>query len=107
MTRLDTLLTMLATEPTDAFLLFALAKEYETAGNDAEALGFYLKCRSHNPDYVGLYYHLAKLYERKQQIDTAITIYDAGMAVAKAQNNRHAWNEMAIARSEWVDDDEF
>jgi tetratricopeptide (TPR) repeat protein len=105
--RLTTLLQMLAAEPTDAFLLFAIAKEYESAGDDNEALNFYTKCREHNPDYVGLYYHLAKLYERKNDIQTAISVYDAGMLVAKAQNNRHALNEMAIARSEWVDEDDF
>jgi hypothetical protein len=98
---------MLAAEPTDAFLLFAIAKEHETAGDDALALDFYTQCRHHNPEYVGLFYHLAKLYERKNEIDTAIAVYDVGMLVAKAQNNRHALNEMAIARSEWVDDDDF
>ena len=105
--RLTTLLTMLTAEPTDAFLLFAIAKEYESAGDDTEALNFYTKCREHNPDYVGLYYHLAKLYERKNDIPTAISVYDAGILVAKTQNNRHALNEMAIARSEWVDDEEY
>jgi tetratricopeptide (TPR) repeat protein len=107
MSRLSTLLQMLAAEPTDAFLLFAIAKEYESTGDDLQALDFYTQCRTHNPEYVGLFYHLAKLYERKGDIDTAVAVYDAGMGVAKAQNNRHAHNEMAIARSEWVDDDDF
>lgn len=107
MSRLETLLQMLAAEPTDAFLLFAIAKEHESVGNDMQALDFYAKCRTYNPEYVGLFYHLAKLYERKNDITAAIEIYDEGMLVAKAQNNRHALNEMAIARSEWVDDDDF
>jgi tetratricopeptide (TPR) repeat protein len=107
MSRLPALLQMLAAEPTDAFLLFAIAKEHEGAGDDVQALAYYEQCRAHNPDYVGLFYHLAKLHERRNDVPTAVAVYDAGILIAKAQNNRHAQNEMAIARSEWVDEDDF
>jgi hypothetical protein len=51
-----------------------------------------------------LYYHLGKLYERRNDIDTAVAIYTAGIAVAQAANDRHAANELAAARLEWVDE---
>lgn len=101
MSRLPTLLTMLAAEPTDAFLLFAIAKEHEKAGDDAQALAYYLQCAQHNPDYVGLYYHLGKLYERRNDIDTAVATYTQGIAVAQQAGDRHAASELGAARMEW------
>ena len=100
MQRLTALIEMLAAEPTNAFLLFALAKEYESNADDATALTYYLQCGEYNPDYVGLYYHLGKLYERAQDFDAAITAYTKGIAVAKAANDRHAQNELSMALME-------
>ena len=97
MQRLNALLEMLRLDPTDAFLLFALAKEHENANDDATALSYYLQCGEYNPDYVGLYYHLGKLHERATEYDTAAATYTRGMTVAKAANDRHAHNELAMA----------
>ena len=100
MNRISTLTTMLAAEPTDAFLLFALAKEHETAGDTNLSLQFYLKCAEYNPDYVGLYYHLGKHYEKIGDFDTAISTYKKGMDVATAANERHALSELQQAHWE-------
>ena len=43
--RLDSLLKILAENQTDAFVLFAIAKEYEGKGNVGEALSYYLKLK--------------------------------------------------------------
>jgi len=58
-------MTFLEASPDDSFLLFAIAKEHEKAGATDEALEYYLKLTATDPDYVGTYYHLGKLYEEE------------------------------------------
>ena len=63
MSRKDQILNYLKENPNDSFLLFGLAKEYEKEGNNSEAIKLYIKIRELDANYVGLYYHLGKLYE--------------------------------------------
>lgn len=96
--RLQTLLQFLEESPDDAFLRFALAKEYEGLHQDDDAMAAYLQLRAQHPDYVGLYYHLGKLHERRQALKEAIDAYTEGMAVATRLGDRHALSELAAAR---------
>lgn len=96
--RLQSLTTLLAETPGDAFLVFAIAKEYEKLQDDAAALQYYEQLRRDSPDYVGLYYHLGKLLERLQNPEAALAAYNQGIAVAQKQGNRHAWGELREAR---------
>ncbi len=89
---------MLEDSPNDAFLLFAVAKEYEGAGDDAQALAHYQRLAQTDPGYVGLYYHLGKLLEKLDRQEEAIAAYDKGLEVAKAAGDRHSWNELSAAR---------
>lgn len=107
MSRIPVLEQMLAAEPTDPFLLFALAKEYETRGEMHHALDFYLRCQAHNPDYVGLYYHLGRRYEADGKPEKAIKTYKQGLDVAKKANDRHAFSELQQAYNEISDEDDF
>ncbi|MEO0775373.1 MAG: hypothetical protein AAF146_02370, partial [Bacteroidota bacterium] len=86
--RLQQLFGFLEARPADPFILFAVAKEYEGLGAPERALAYYLQLRQADPKYVGLYYHLGKLYEKKQDWTAALEAYDAGIAVAKAQGDR-------------------
>ncbi len=104
--RLQQLFQYLAASPKDAFLLFAVAKEYEGLDAPQQALEYYLKLREADANYVGLYYHLGKLYEKQDNWDAALEAYDAGIAVAKAQGDRHAHSELAGARMEIADEDD-
>jgi tetratricopeptide (TPR) repeat protein len=106
MTRLDQLFAFLALNPKESFVLFAIAKEYEKAENPEKALEYYLKLHDIDPKYVGLYYHLGKLYEKIQRLDDAISTYTKGMSVAKAANDRHALSELSGAKMNLVDEDE-
>ena len=103
MTRLQHLLQLHEAAPTDTFLLFALAKEHEKTEDDANALAFYLLLRRTDPRYVGLYYHLGKLYERMQRIGEAVEAYRAGIEVSKQVGDRHAQSELSGALLEWED----
>lgn len=105
--RLELLKSMLEKNPKDSFLLFAIAKEYEGLGNNKAALDFFLSLRESQPDYVGLYYHLGKLYEKNEEIEKAFFTYKDGMEVAKAAGDQHALNELTGAKLFLGDDDDF
>ena len=103
--RLSQLQTLLADSPNDAFVLFAIAKEYEKMGQAATAIEQFEALRRSNPDYVGLYYHLGKLYERNGDVETALSVYKNGMDVARSQRDNHALGELNAARLNLEDDD--
>jgi len=106
MNRIEQISAMLADSPDDPFLMYALAKEYESAGDIETALAQYLRLKAVHPDYVGLYYHLGKLYEKKDRPDQAIEIYREGKAAASNANDRHALSEISGALMEISDDDD-
>jgi len=93
-TRLAKLLEFLASEPNDSFILYALATEYNSLNDTANAFNYYLKLINEHPDYVGTYYHLGKLYEKQEQKDQAIEIYQKGMVVARNKRDMHAFSEL-------------
>lgn len=97
MNRLERLKEFYKQKPEDGFVLFALAKEYENMGNDAEALVFYQKTIEHAPNDIGTYYHLAKLYERTENPTKASEIYQQGIELAKKIGDRHALSELQNA----------
>lgn len=96
--RLQQLETMLAESPGDAFLLFAIAKEYESMKELDHALQHYHELLKNDPNYVGAYYHLGKLLEELDQGEEAMQIYEAGIEKAEAQNDQHSKRELAEAR---------
>ena len=104
--RLQRLQQMLATSPDDSFLLFAIAKEFESLGERDRALEHYLRLRETDPAYVGLYYHLGKLYEKTAQPEQAIAVYRQGIDVAQKAGDRHAWSELSAAKLEIDDSDD-
>lgn len=102
------MLTALLNEsPNDSFLLFAIAKEHEGQGDDERALQYYQQLHQADPHYVGLYYHLGKLYERQQKPAQAWKAYSAGMDAARRAGDQHALSELAGARLELGDEEDF
>lgn len=104
--RLQRLQNFLKDSPNDPFILFAIAKEYEKLQNTDKSLAYYLSLKNIDPSYVGLYYHLGKLYEKKGEVDTAVETYKTGMQIAKQQGDQHALSELAGAKLNLVDDDD-
>lgn len=100
--RLQKLESFLKEDPKDTFLLFAIAKEYENGGDLEKALEFYVHLKNTDANYVGLYYHLGKLYAQQNQTDLAIQTYETGMKVSKAANDTHAFNELRGALDELI-----
>ncbi len=105
--RLIQLTELLKESPNEPFILFAIAKEYENMPDHKQALQFYLQLQSVDPNYVGLYYHLGKLYEILEQPAKAFETYTTGMNVARKQGDQHALSELAGARLVLGDEEDF
>lgn len=92
--RLQYLTNLLEASPKDSFVLFALAKEHEGAGDLNQALLFYLRLLEVDPNYVGTYYHLGKLYEQQEDFQNAVLTYKKGIDVSRQAGDRHAMSEL-------------
>ncbi len=102
MNRIEKLLEYLQQSPHDNFLRHALALEYIKLQKDNEAENLLESVLKDSPDYVGSYYHLAKLLERKGEINKAIACYEEGMLQCKKINDQHAYNELQAAYEDLI-----
>ena len=103
MDRIAQLHQFLENSPGDAFVQHALALEYIKQGDDAAARNLFESVLSQNEDYVGSYYHLAKLLERTGERNAAIAVYEKGLAKSKALGENHAYNELLAAYEDFID----
>lgn len=88
--------------PRDNFLRHALALEHIKLGEDANARELFEAILGESPDYVGSYYHLAKLLEKMEENTLAIEWYEKGMAAAKKAGDNHSYNELQAAYEDLV-----
>ncbi len=100
MERIEKLKGFLKDSPADSFLQHALALEYIKISNDAAARELFENILEREPGYVGSYYHLAKLLERANDTNGAIAVYERGMEEAKKAGDKHAYNELQMAKEE-------
>lgn len=103
MDRIAQLKAFLEKSPEDAFVQHALALEYIKQGDDATAKALFQNVLSQNENYVGSYYHLAKLLERTDERDAAIAVYEKGLAKSKSLGENHAYNELRAAYEDLMD----
>lgn len=99
MERLEKIQGLLASQPQDTFLNYALAQEWQSRENYDQAILQYQKLKDLAPEYVGLYYHLADCLIKKGRESEAMSIYDEGMTVARNQGDQHALSELQNART--------
>ncbi|SHK95709.1 Tetratricopeptide repeat-containing protein [Rhodothermus profundi] len=97
MDRLEQLLQFYQEDPTDAFTRFALAQEYWKRGDTAQALRFFEELVRDHPDYVGTYYHLAKLYRTLGRLEEARRTYQQGIEVARRVGDAKSLAELQDA----------
>jgi Tfp pilus assembly protein PilF len=102
MERIEKLRAFLAQNGTDSFVQHALALEYVKLNNDVAAREQWEALLAREENYVGSYYHLAKLLERQDEQQLAITTYQKGMEVAKAAGDNHAYNELQAAYEDLI-----
>lgn len=87
----------LAVNPEDSFVQHALALEHIKLGNDAAARDLFEQLLQRDENYIGSYYHLAKLLERNGATDAAVAAYEKGMEMAKKAGDNHAYSELRSA----------
>ncbi|MEM7657865.1 MAG: tetratricopeptide repeat protein [Bacteroidota bacterium] len=102
--RLHQLLHFLEKSPEDSFSLYSVAFEYVQLGQISQGLEYFLRLRQLHPDYVGLYYHLGKTYERLDQTEEAIEAYQAGIEVARSQKAQRPLSELQRALQQVEDE---
>ena len=94
MSRLEQLEKLLAAEPRDVFLNFALAMEYFKAGRHEEALAQFGRVNEIDPDYVAAYFHKGNSLVALGRREEAKPVLQKGIEVAKRTKNPHAADEM-------------
>lgn len=97
MDRIAQLESFLDDDPDDAFTQFALAQEHLKQGDLDIAQEYFETLVAEQPDYVGTYYHLGKLYERRGAVEQAIETYEQGVDVARTQRDRKNLSELQDA----------
>jgi Tfp pilus assembly protein PilF len=102
MDRIAQLKQFLKDNPEDSFVQHALALEYSKRGDDEGARSLFEKILNRDENYIGSYYHLAKLLERQNETDAAIKWYEKGMQVAKNLGDNHAYNELQMALDDLI-----
>jgi len=103
MDRIEKINEFLKSTPGDSFLLHALALEYIKLGNEPAAREIFENILASDPDYIGSYYHLAKLLERTGETNLAIAWYEKGMEAASKARDLHALNELRSAYEDLTD----
>ncbi|HMG15716.1 MAG TPA: hypothetical protein VK590_09725 [Saprospiraceae bacterium] len=103
--RLDSLLAMLIESPNDSFIIYAIAKEYESQEIFDKALEYYEILDNNDPDYVGRYYHHGKLLWKLGKDEESLQVLDKGIETAKRVGDQHALGEMKQLRWEISDED--
>lgn len=102
MERINKIIEFLQVSPKDNFLRHALALEYIKQGNEDKAKELFESILTETPNYIGSYYHLAKLLERTGEQQAAISCYQKGMEQAKLAKDNHAYNELQAAYEDLV-----
>lgn len=95
--RIQTLAKAIKEHPEDSYYKFTLALEMLKLNEAGKARVLFETIVKSDPEYVGVYYHLAKLYvglgENKRALDT----YKEGIKIAEKQHNNHAKSELVAA----------
>lgn len=83
--------------PADSFSKFALALELLKEGQQTKAKVLFENIETYDPDYVGVYYHLGKLYTEIEENKRALETYKKGIEVAIRIKDLHAKSELQSA----------
>jgi len=92
--------SFLKQDPNDEFTRFALAMELKKSGDIEKSESVYCDLLELDPDYVGAYYHLGKLYEESGRLELAQQTYKTGIDIAHKVNDLHAASELQQALME-------
>lgn len=97
MPTLDQLQSLLTADPTDAFLLYAVAMELTKLGRSEDAVAAFADLRNKHPDYIPAYFMGARAFEQNGDIEDAKELLRTGISLATAKGDTHAASEMSAA----------
>jgi tetratricopeptide (TPR) repeat protein len=100
MDRITQLLGFLAQSPKDPFSYYALALEYQSRGNYAEAASYFKMLLSDFPDYVPAYHMYAQVLAESGKKAEAVEVLETGIEKATTAKDNHAASEMSELRDE-------
>ncbi len=80
--------------PTDSFSKFALALEFLKTDDVNKARILFEDIRVNDPGYVGVYYHLGKVYELLGRLQDAKHTYEQGVLLATERGDQRTTAEL-------------
>ncbi|NNM87097.1 MAG: tetratricopeptide repeat protein [Phycisphaerae bacterium] len=95
MDRLEELRKMLAGDPGDPFLRYAMAMEYVKAGDSGQAIAEFQRLIADHPAYVAAYFMCGRALRDRGDKSAAHQIWLQGIAKAREINDPHAASEMS------------
>jgi predicted Zn-dependent protease len=97
MPTLDQLLPLLAADPKDPFLRYAVAMEYAKQQRHDDALREFAELLRQAPEYVAGYFMAGRTCEQKGDPNEAKRFYKEGIAVAQRIGDHHSAGEISAA----------
>lgn len=95
MPSLDQLHKLLALDPADPFVLYGIAQEHARIGQFSEAIEWYARCLTADPQYCYAYFHMARALQSKGDTTAAVDVLSRGLVAAKAAGDSHAASEIS------------
>lgn len=92
--RLTRLLALHSAEPSDGFLLYALAQECQKLGRLSEAIDWYNRTIAADPKQFYAFFHKAKAMEAAGRQSEALTVLREGLPRARAAGDFKAASEI-------------
>ena len=88
---------MLAREPRDPFLLYAIGMEYKKLQSPAKAIEFFDQTIAVDASYCYAYFQRGQVHEKSGNLEEARASYRAGIAAAQRAGDAHAQGELEAA----------
>ena len=102
--RLEQLRTMLAGEPGDVFLRYAIALELQRQGEPVEAIRMLEELVHEHPGHLATYYQLALMLASQGRTADATACCEAGMLQCMVQGDMRTRTELRALRDGLNDD---
>lgn len=102
--RLLQLEALMASDPNDPFLPYAIAQEYASAENYVEAVQRLNELKIKFPDYLPTYYQLGLSLIRVNKLEEAMETLQTGYTLAMRQSDRKTAAEIAAVIEELEDE---
>jgi len=97
MPRLEKMLTMLESSPTDAFLLYGIALEYKKLNEFDKTISYLDRAIESDPNFCYAYYQKGQTWELMNDVERAKRAYEAGIKAGQSIGDTKAVGELTGA----------